>query len=69
MTALYAEDQFKLTQWFTINGGVRLTHYSADIDETQVDPRIGGALRVPKIGVVFRAFYGRYYQAPPLTTV
>lgn len=69
VTALYAEDQFKLTSWFTINAGMRFTHYSADIDETQADPRIGGALRIPKIGVVLRAFYGRYYQAPPLTTV
>ncbi len=69
VTALYAEDQLRLTQWFTVNGGVRVTHYSADIDETAVDPRIGGALTVPKVHAVLRAFYGRYYQAPPLTTV
>lgn len=67
--AFYAEDQFKLAQWFTINGGLRITHYAGDLRETAADPRIGGALTVPKIHAVLRAFYGRYYQAPPLTTV
>lgn len=69
LNAVYAEDQYRLTQWFTINGGVRLTHFSGGLQETSVDPRIGGALTLPKVHAVLRAFYGRYYQAPPLATV
>jgi outer membrane receptor protein involved in Fe transport len=37
--------------------------------DNAADPRIGVALRIPKLGWVARAFYGRYYQAPPLLTV
>jgi outer membrane receptor protein involved in Fe transport len=66
---LFAEDQLRVTDWLTLNGGVRYSHFSAGITEDHTDPRIGAALRVPKIGWVFRAFYGRYYQAPPLTTL
>jgi len=67
--ALFLEDQFKLTSWLTINGGVRLTHFGSTISENAVDPRIGAALRIPRLNWVLRGFYGRYYQAPPLLTV
>jgi hypothetical protein len=66
---LFAEDQFRATDWLTFNAGVRYTHFSAGVVEDKTDPRIGTALRIPKLGWVLRAFYGRYYQAPPLTTV
>ncbi len=65
----YFEDQYKVRSWLTLNGGVRLTRFSGDSTETAVDPRAGAALRIPRLGWVLRAFYGRYYQAPPLTTV
>ena len=67
--SLFAEDQFRAADWLTFNAGVRYTHFSGGVTEDKTDPRIGAALRVPKLGWVFRAFYGRYYQAPPLTTV
>lgn len=67
--SLFAEDQFRLTDWLTLNGGLRYTHFSARVIEDKTDPRAGAALRVPKLGWVFRSFYGRYYQAPPLTTI
>ena len=67
--SLFAEDQFRATDWLTFNAGVRYTHFFAGVTEDKTDPRIGAALRVPKLGWVFRTFYGRYYQAPPLTTV
>ena len=67
--ALFLEDQYKLTSWLTINGGVRLTHFGSTISENAVDPRIGAAIRVPRLNWVLRGFYGRYYQAPPLLTV
>lgn len=69
LLALFAEDQFRLTDWLTVNGGIRYTHFSGGLTEDKATPRIGGALRVPKLNWVFRAFYGRYYQAPPLSTV
>lgn len=78
--ALFLEDQFRVTDWLTLNGGVRLTHFRGEgfqtdppgrptIIENAADPRIGAALRIPKLNWVARAFYGRYYQAPPLLTV
>ena len=67
--AIFLEDQFKATSWLTLNGGVRLTHFSGAINENAADPRIGAAIRVPRLNWVARAFYGRYYQAPPLLTV
>jgi outer membrane receptor protein involved in Fe transport len=66
---LFFEDQYKITGWLTLNGGVRLTHYGGPGSENAADPRIGAAIRVPRLGWVLRGFYGRYYQAPPLVTV
>ena len=67
--AVFLEDQYKVTSWLTLNGGVRLTHFGSTISENAVDPRIGAAIRVPRLNWVLRGFYGRYYQAPPLLTV
>jgi outer membrane receptor for ferrienterochelin and colicin len=67
--ALFLEDQFKAANWLTLNGGIRLTHFSGGPIENAADPRLGAALRIPKLGWVARAFWGRYYQAPPLLTV
>jgi len=67
--SLFAEDQFRVTDWLTLNAGLRYTHFSGGVIEDKTDPRIGAAVHIPKLGWVFRVFYGRYYQAPPLTTV
>ena len=69
LAALFAEDQFKAASWLTFNAGVRLTHFSGGVNETVADPRIGAALTVPRLRWTLRAFYGRYYQAPPLFSV
>ncbi len=69
MEALFLEDQYKLTSWLTLNGGVRLTHFSSSLSENAADPRVGAAIRIPQLGWVLRGSYGRYYQAPPLATV
>jgi outer membrane receptor protein involved in Fe transport len=39
------------------------------VSENAADPRIGAAIQIPRLRWVARAFYGRYYQAPPLVTV
>jgi outer membrane receptor protein involved in Fe transport len=69
MEAAYLEDQFKALSWLTLTAGVRLTHFSGAISENAMSPRLGGAIRIPHLNWVLRGFWGRYYQAPPLSTV
>jgi hypothetical protein len=69
LVAAFLEDQFKINQWLTISGGVRLSHFQGAVSENAADPRIGAAVRVPHLNWVLRGFYGRFYQAPPLSTV
>jgi len=69
LAAVYLEDQFRLTQWLTLDGGFRQTHFDGGVVENASDPRVGGSLRIPRLNWVFRAFYGHFYQAPPLVTV
>ena len=69
LEAGFIEDQFKLTPWITLTGGVRLTHFSGAVSENAVSPRAGLAVRIPHLNWVLRGFYGTYYQAPPLSTV
>ncbi|MGE5114544.1 MAG: TonB-dependent receptor [Acidobacteriaceae bacterium] len=69
LEALFLEDQFKAFSWLTLNGGIRLTRFAGGLDETAASPRIGAALRLPKLPWVLRASYSRFYQPPPLTTV
>ncbi|MFZ0878482.1 MAG: TonB-dependent receptor, partial [Candidatus Acidiferrales bacterium] len=65
---IFASDKFKVTPWLTLIAGFRQSHFTADIVENEVDPRFGIAVKVPRLNWVFRAFYGDYYQAPPLLT-
>jgi outer membrane cobalamin receptor len=69
LVAVYAEDQFRLTSWLSVDAGLRQTHFSGDVVENATSPRVGGSLRIPRLNWVFRAFYGHFYQAPPLLTV
>jgi len=69
LAAAFLEDQYKLTRWLTLNGGVRLTRFSGGVTENIADPRIGAAIQIPRLGWVVRGFWGRFYQAPPLLTV
>ena len=39
------------------------------IAESAIQPRFGATLTIPRLRWTFRAFYGHYYQAPPLETV
>jgi outer membrane receptor protein involved in Fe transport len=69
LVAVFLEDQLKVNQWLTLNGGVRLSHFQSSVSENAADPRVGAAVRVPRLNWVLRGFYGRFYQAPPLSTV
>jgi hypothetical protein len=65
---IFVNDKFKVTPWLTLIAGFRQSHFTADIVENHVDPRFGIAVKVPRLNWAFRAFYGEYYQAPPLLT-
>ncbi len=69
LEAAFLGDQYRMTSWLSLNGGLRLTHYAGLHSENAASPRIGAAVRLPRLGWILRAFYGRYYQAPPLDTV
>ncbi|MGB7283492.1 MAG: TonB-dependent receptor [Candidatus Acidiferrum sp.] len=68
LASVFINDKFKATSWLTLMAGVRQSHFTADVVENATDPRYGVAVRVPRLNWVFRAFYGDYYQAPPLMT-
>jgi outer membrane receptor protein involved in Fe transport len=67
--AAFLDEQWKLTRWWMVNGGVRFTYFGGSFSEHAWDPRVGTAITLPKIGWVLRGSYSRYYQAPPLDTV
>lgn len=72
----FINDRFKVTSWLTLIAGLRESHFDSGsiaggqpaVIENATDPRYGIALRIPKINWVFHAFYGDFYQAPPLLT-
>ncbi|MBW4026937.1 MAG: TonB-dependent receptor [Acidobacteria bacterium] len=64
----YVSDNYKATSWLTLIAGLRSSQFRGTVSESDNDPRFGIAVQIPKLNWVFRAFYGRYYQAPPLLT-
>jgi hypothetical protein len=70
VTAFFIDDKFKPFPWLTLTAGMRPTHFSgaAGFSENSISPRFGAALNIPRLNWTFRAFYGHYYQAPPLVT-
>jgi outer membrane receptor protein involved in Fe transport len=69
LAAIFLEDQYKAFPWLTLTAGIRLTHFSGSISENAANPRLGGAIRIPRLNWILRGFWGMYYQAPPLSTV
>ena len=68
LAAFFIDDKFQLTPWLMLSAGARPTHFSGGVTESAIGPRFGAALTVPHLKWTFRAFYGHYYQAPPLIT-
>jgi hypothetical protein len=68
LVAAYVEDTFKATSWLSLMGGVRETHFSGGVTENATSPRLGATVLLPRVGWILRGFWGKYYQAPPLTT-
>ena len=69
LVAAYIEDTYKATNWLTFAGGVRQTHFAGAVTENATSPRLGATLRLPGVDWLLRGFWGKYYQAPPLTTL
>jgi hypothetical protein len=69
VVAYFLDDKFKPVSWLTLSVGLRPTRFSGDFVETAISPRFGVALNIPRLNWTFRAFYGHYYQAPPLVTI
>ncbi len=69
VVAYFLDDKFKPLSWLTLSAGIRPTRFSGGFVETAISPRFGVALNIPRLNWTFRAFYGHYYQAPPLVTI
>jgi len=69
LAALFVEDQLRPLSWLTLTAGVRATRFAGALTETAADPRLGAAVTLPRVHLVLRASYSRFYQAPPLSTI
>jgi hypothetical protein len=67
--AYFLDDKFKPLSWLTVSAGIRPTHFPGGVTENAISPRFGAAVNIPRLEWTLRAFYGHYYQAPPLITV
>jgi hypothetical protein len=62
----FVSDKFKVTSWLTLIAGLRQSHFTGDVVENAVDPRFGVAIKVSRLNWILHAFYGDYYQPPPI---
>ena len=58
-----------MTDWLNLTAGVRETHFRGLVTENATDPRFGATVLLPRLDWVLSAFWGKYYQAPPLVTL
>jgi TonB dependent receptor-like, beta-barrel/Carboxypeptidase regulatory-like domain len=69
LVAAWVQDTYEATQWLHLSAGVRQTHFQGVITENATDPRYGATVQLPRLNWVLSAFWGKYYQAPPLETL
>ena len=69
LVAAYVEDTFKATSWLSFTGGARQTHFAGGLVENATSPRLGTTILLPGVDWIVRGFWGKFYQAPPLTTL
>jgi hypothetical protein len=75
---LFIDEKFSPFSWMTLTAGIRPTWFSEGsfaagstnkpVSESAISPRFGATVTLPRLRWTFRAFYGHYYQAPPLET-
>jgi hypothetical protein len=69
LVAAWLQDTFEATHWLNLSAGVRESYFQGNVTENATDPRIGATLVLPHLDWVLSAFWGKYYQAPPLETL
>jgi len=69
LATAWLQDTFEATHWLTLSAGLRQSHFQARFTENATDPRLGASIQLPRLDWVFSAFWGKYYQAPPLETL
>ena len=65
LAGVYAQDEWKVTNQFTINAGVRFDQMYAFTNANQLSPRISFTYR-PAENTTFHAGYARYFTPPVL---
>ncbi|HET9106684.1 MAG TPA: TonB-dependent receptor [Steroidobacteraceae bacterium] len=69
LVAAWIQDTYKPAHWLSLSAGLRQTHFQGQVTENASDPRVGISVVVPHLNWVLSAFWGKYYQAPPLATL
>jgi outer membrane cobalamin receptor len=65
---VFIEDKIQIASWLNVSGGIRESFFNSTVTENAASPRVGAAITIPRLKWVFRGFYGKFYQAPPLVT-
>jgi outer membrane receptor protein involved in Fe transport len=65
LAGVYAQDEWKVTNEFTINAGLRFDQMYQFVDANQLSPRIGFTYK-PVENTTFHAGYARYFTPPVL---
>jgi hypothetical protein len=65
----WVQDTFEATHWLNLSAGVRESYFQGAVTENATDPRLGATIQLPRLNWVLSAFWGKYYQAPPLETL
>jgi outer membrane receptor protein involved in Fe transport len=66
--SFYVQDQWNLTEAFTVNYGLRYDSFSAFDNENQLSPRVNFVWRLTE-GTTLHAGYSRYFSPPPFELV
>jgi hypothetical protein len=69
LVTAWLQDTFEVTRWLNLSAGARQSHFQGSFTENATDPRLGATLQLPRLDWVLTAFWGKYYQAPPLETL
>jgi hypothetical protein len=69
LAVFFVEDRYKPVSWLTLTGGLRFTRFQGSLTESVSNPRAGMAIHIPRANIILHGFYGRFYQAPPLSTL
>jgi hypothetical protein len=69
LAEFHISDQWQLSRYIALVGGLRISSFHAGYSESAVYPRIGATVEVPRLHWVLRGFYGRFFQPAPVETV